>query len=1052
MLPNQLLRADSPTIRASLYHAVFVGAVVVLKSATNALYLAHAPPEGLASLYIAVAIGVAIFTVLLAGPLGRWSPRRLLDRTAWALGAVVVPLALFAPHAAVAPLYVAAELYATCLSVLFWSTIGGWFDARSARRAFGLVSAGGMAGAMTSGVLTGPLAAALGAPAAAAIGALLPVAALPLLGADRSAAPALPAPSLGTGASYLVGQGYPRLLAALAVTSAALGACVDYVFRVEAAKRLGELELASLFGWLNAAVGAGAIAYQVVFTPRLLERAGLFVFLATIPALLAGLAGAAAATGSFSIVVALKGIEMAGSYSIQQAGTQLLYNPVPRVFRPAVRAFVDGLVKKAGLAIAGLGLVVLLQAWPAAISPWLIVGLAVLALALLRPLRRGYLTGLEDRIRGARAAVVVPAVDVVDRSTRAVLLRALASPAGSEARAALSLLARDPSFPREEYLPALLTHPDEATRLMALRLVPEQATPRIEQALLGILSLDARRPRAAAVRALARCRPDRAAEVLAPLLDDPDPGVVCAVIGSLHDHPGTGEAARARLARMIEGRAAASAAERRELARLLGELPLEHALAHLPAQFEDPDPSVRKVAFASAAEVFSRVAQSGSIDEALPLVEAVRARLAVRDDRDDAREALSRLGDRIVPLLRESLDDRRLPLAVRIEIPRLLRSIGTAAAAEALLFSNIRDHPSLRYRTIECLFRLRREHPEVPIDRARTDEACLRRLGGFAHYRPLCFELAALAGTAPRSRAWEVLAHALSDRLIQNLQTALALLGLHRGAERMSRAARLLESAERRALAGAPPAEVQAMRADAVELLDVALQGDPIRADAMAVLEAPPPVLASVVPRWPDATTAARALAASADPLVAGLARLALRSWKASEDALAARADEVSDPTDFEEVPTMDEELLNRILALEQVDLFAGLLVDEVAAIAGITEERRAGPGEVLYREGDRGDSMMVILRGRVKLSRGGRPFMDLGPGQSLGQVSFLDGGPRPTTAVVGEEPGGAELLVVPGDLFMDLVTDRPGLARGLFAVLAKRLRTLIDLTGPAAR
>src|SRR5262249_26155154 len=150
-----------------------------------------------------------------------------------------------------------------------------------------------------------------------------------------------------------------------------------------------------------------------------------------------------------------------------------------------------------------------------------------------------------------------------------------------------------------------------------------------------------------------------------------------------------------------------------------------------------------------------------------------------------------------------------------------------------------------------------------------------------------------------------------------------------------------------------------------------------------------------------------------------------------------------------EETPSMDEKLLSRILTLERVDLFGGLLVDDLAAIAGIAEERRAQPGEVLYREGEPGDAMLVVVSGRGEVQHAGRLMIEVGPGESLGQVSFLDRGPRPTTAVVGGAP--AELLVLGCEAFADLVTDRPGLTRGLFVVLGKRLRTLIDLQGKAA-
>lgn len=1034
-------------LRATAFHAAFVAAVTALKSSTNALFLAHGRPEDLAALYVVVAALVAVATALLAGPLRHRSPRRLLGAALvlFTLGMGALALldasgAAGAPASVPASLYVAGELYATLGSVLFWSSVSGWFDSRTARRSFGLISAGGMAGAMAGGVAVGPLVGVLGAGGSAALAAAASIAALPLLG-TREPSPAPPPTSIRSGARFLVSHPFPRILAALAAAYAALAACVDYIFRVEAAARMSEIELAELFGTLNAAVGAGAIAFQVLLSRFLLDRTGLFVFLAIVPVLLALVGAVGAATGAFAVLVAVKALEMAGSYSIQPLGMQLLYNPIPPESRGAVRAFVDGFVKKAGLAAAGLGLVVLVQGLPEAASPWLIVAGAAACLALLRWVRRGYLTALEDKLRGARAAVVVPTVEAADRATRKLLLRALHSPSGSEALSALAILRRDPRFDPAAHLEALLTHVDPAVRLAALDLVPADPRPDLEITLLGILSLDQRRPRAAAVRALARVRSDRALEVLEPCLRDPDPGVACAAVAALHPLP----SATARLQELLADTGAGSPA-RRELARLLGELPAEVGVRHLPRFFEDPDESVRQIAMRSAARLFEGAV--GDASAVAPLVQSVRARLGVRADRDDAREALVRLGDRVVPAMRESLDDRRLALAVRLEIPRILAKIGTAAAAAALLFSNIRDHPSLRYRIIEALFRLRRRHPDVDIDRARTDAACRRRLQAFTRYRPLAHAFAAARPGPFVDPAWDILCRALCDRLLQNLETALHLLGLHRGAERMDRVARLLVEAERRALAGAPRGEVRLVRADAIEILDVALQGDPLRDEVLAALERTAPE--DPDPRRRDAATLARALARSADPLVAALAaRTAHGLGPAFRESPSLM--DLGDPTDSEEVESMDQRILNRILALEKIDLFAGLPVDDVAAIAGIAEERYAQGGEVLYREGDPGRNMMVIIRGRVKLERGGRPFMELGAGQSIGQVSLLDRGPRPVTAIAGSDPGGVDLLVIDCEEFMDLVTDRPGLTRGLFGVLAKRLRLLIELQGGKA-
>ncbi|MBI5498080.1 MAG: cyclic nucleotide-binding domain-containing protein [Deltaproteobacteria bacterium] len=1058
------------TVRAAAFHAAFVGSVTALKCATNALYLAHRPPEGLAQLYISVAVLMALTTVMLAGPLARYTPATLLRAGAWGFAVLVsAACALFLADLpqVLGPLYVVGELYATTLSILFWSVVSGWFDARSSRRAFGLISAGGMLGALVGGLATRVLAHLVGSVVIAVVSVLVTVAALGLLAdAGRTAPERSRNPGMFAGARYLAGRTYPRAVALLAATFSGLGAFVDWVFRLGAADRLTEPQLAALFGDLNAAVGLAAVLYQVFLTHRVLDRGGLFLFLAVVPVLLLFTSGAAALTGAFWLLVVMKALEMAGSYSILQAGMQLLYNPVPAENRPAVRAFIDGLVKKGGMAGAGAFISGLVSVFPRLASPWLVAFPAVACLVLIRLLRGAYLGALEEKLRGSRARVVLT-VDVVDRATRDALRHALRSPQPTDVLAALDILKRHRGFRPEDHLADLLTHPDEAVRLAGLDLVPAHPTAAIESTLGAILAADRRRPRAAAARALARVNPERAVEILRPYLHDADPGVSCAVVAALHRLPEARTEAEGRLEELLSRRGQAPTAERRELARLLGELPPSWAVDELPTLLRDAEASVRAIALQSAAHLAEAAVRRGRPDDVMDLVPAVQARLAARQDRAEARQALARLGDAVVPQLRANLDDRSLPLAVRIEIPRLLRLVGTPLAADALLFSNIRDNPSLRWRIASSLFQLHHRHPEIPLDRDRTDDACRRRLAAFEHYRPLCHALAAGDVSAPRGgpagRAWNMLRHTTFDRLLQNLQMSVRLLGLHRGTERMDRAARRLAEAERRALLGASLEEVQMLRGDALEVMDVALQGDPLHDEVIRVLEPAPPIRGDRNVPWAQVADTVRALRVSTDPLVAVWAQRVLRSGVIRDDESSRPAaallmpmpptdpdiplPQVNDPTDSEEAVPMDEKLLSRILALEKVDLFEGLSVDDLAAMAAVAEERHAEPGEVLYREGEPGETMMVLVSGQVDLIRQQRAFLRLGPGESLGQVSLLDRGPRPTTAVVASGLG-AELLSIHCDAFMDLVMDRPELTRGLFTVLARRLRALIDLQG----
>ena len=86
--------------------------------------------------------------------------------------------------------------------------------------------------------------------------------------------------------------------------------------------------------------------------------------------------------------------------------------------------------------------------------------------------------------------------------------------------------------------------------------------------------------------------------------------------------------------------------------------------------------------------------------------------------------------------------------------------------------------------------------------------------------------------------------------------------------------------------------------------------------------------------------------------------------------------------------------------------LFNTLEPAAAEALAAEFETVEAARRTVLFREAEPGDSLYVLLSGKVKLSRrssdGREGLLALvGPGEPFGEVELLDGGPRTTTATV---------------------------------------------------
>ncbi|MBU0514259.1 MAG: cyclic nucleotide-binding domain-containing protein, partial [Proteobacteria bacterium] len=69
-------------------------------------------------------------------------------------------------------------------------------------------------------------------------------------------------------------------------------------------------------------------------------------------------------------------------------------------------------------------------------------------------------------------------------------------------------------------------------------------------------------------------------------------------------------------------------------------------------------------------------------------------------------------------------------------------------------------------------------------------------------------------------------------------------------------------------------------------------------------------------------------------------------------------------------VAEQETSLSEKILLLRGMEMFAGLTVSQLAAVASVVEEVDHPPGEVIIREGEVGESMYLIVSGRVMVTK----------------------------------------------------------------------------------
>jgi small-conductance mechanosensitive channel/CRP-like cAMP-binding protein len=116
---------------------------------------------------------------------------------------------------------------------------------------------------------------------------------------------------------------------------------------------------------------------------------------------------------------------------------------------------------------------------------------------------------------------------------------------------------------------------------------------------------------------------------------------------------------------------------------------------------------------------------------------------------------------------------------------------------------------------------------------------------------------------------------------------------------------------------------------------------------------------------------------------------------------------------------------------------------EEVRTLAGRVRRATFARGEVLFRQGDKGETCYVVasghIRGAIVIEEGGKPFtseFDVGPGGLFGEMSLFTGMPRTATGTVEEE---AELIEIRAEDFAVLLERNPDLAGTIADLVSAR-------------
>ena len=130
------------------------------------------------------------------------------------------------------------------------------------------------------------------------------------------------------------------------------------------------------------------------------------------------------------------------------------------------------------------------------------------------------------------------------------------------------------------------------------------------------------------------------------------------------------------------------------------------------------------------------------------------------------------------------------------------------------------------------------------------------------------------------------------------------------------------------------------------------------------------------------------------------------------------------------------------IAVLKKLVFFSGLNILELSKINSITHRATFKAGEIIVQEGSPGDSLYLLKNGSATVTSSEKVLARLVEGDPIGEIAFIDKGPRSATVKADED---SILIEIPGDEFEKLLEKYKDIAfkvyKAITETLCQRLR-----------
>ncbi len=471
-----------------LYIFLVITVLLIVKPTVNALFLSALGAERLPYGYLLVAAVAILSSYFYNKALKRYSFKKVATITLCAFGFffMLLSVALHYKFLEVWLLYyyyVLISLFAVVVTSQFWILANMVYNAREAKRLFGFIGSGAIAGGIFGGYLTTLISAAFGNKTSILIAGILILCCVPILyriwnlrlrtlsmytrkkeihqvsNPDRNAF------------QIILKSKHLLYLASIIGISVLVAKLVDFQFSDFAHKAIPDSdELASFLGFWFSSFNVVALLIQLFVTNRVLSYLGVTSTMLILPLGIALGSLLFLTVPELWVLIIIKGLDGSFKQSINKAAAELSILPIPYAIKNQAKSFIDIVVDSVATGIAGFLLIFVIKGMEldTKFVTILTIFFLFIWLLLIYKLRDAYFDSFRSNLKSLLLNKDESKRNFRKERTIATARHILQNGEESEILTLLSRLSSARLNPLKKQIVALLDHPSNAIKIAAI--------------------------------------------------------------------------------------------------------------------------------------------------------------------------------------------------------------------------------------------------------------------------------------------------------------------------------------------------------------------------------------------------------------------------------------------------------------------------------------------------------------------------------------------------------------------------------------------------------